>query len=119
MRIKSAVWSNIFFLVPLGLAFYAHLLFCSLLILGAMVFSILYHLSEQKKFALLDKVFAYAVIGYNFYLCYLSNFRQPYFYLALLFVIIGLYFLYQKKKDDYEWHAAAALITIFCILAVI
>ena len=117
MPIKSPVWSNIFFVFPLILSLYYHLFAYSILILLVIIISTAYHLSNQKKFGLLDKIFAYLLIAYNLYLCYLSNFKQPYFFIALFFVIIGLYYLYIKKRDDYEWHLSSALITIFCVLA--
>ena len=116
MQFKSKVWSNAFFLIPLVISVYYKLFFYSLLIFLATIFSIMFHLSNEKKFRILDKIFAYSVIGYNLYLCYLSKFKQPYFSLALLFVGIGFYFLYYKNKDDYEWHASCAAISLFCIL---
>jgi len=117
MKIKSKVWSNVFFLIPLALSLYYSLYVYSLVLLLAIIFSIAYHLSSEKKFEFLDTLFAYIVIFYNFYLCYISGFKQPYFSLAVLFVIIGTYFLYVKKKDDYEWHASCMAISLFCILA--
>ena len=119
MQIKSKVWSNAFFVIPLLLAAGYHLLFYSTLILFAMIFSTMYHYSDEKRFRIIDKIFAYLVITSNLYLCYLSNFKLPYFLLALLFVFIGFYFFFIKKKDDYEWHISCAIITIFCILSYI
>jgi len=117
MRIKSKVWSNAFFLIPLGFSLYYGLFLYAMIMLLALIFSTAYHWSSEKKFALIDKILAYFVIGYNLYLCYLSNFKEPYFLIALMYVCIGFYFLYYKNKDDYEWHASCALISLFCILA--
>jgi hypothetical protein len=119
MRLKSKVWSNFFFIIPLVIALYYQLFFYSLIIMFVMVFSSIYHYSDEKKFRIEDKIFAYLLIAYNLYLYYLVNFKFPYFYLSLLFVLIGFYFLFFKKKDDYEWHISSSLITIFCLLAYI
>ena len=119
MQIKSKVWSNFFFAIPLVLALYHQLFFHSALIMSVIIFSSIYHYSEEKKFGIADRIFAYSLIAYNLYICYLANFKFPYFYLALLFVLIGFYFFFIKKKDDYEWHISSALITIFCLLAYI
>jgi len=117
MHIKSKVWSNAFFLVPLLFSLYFGLYVYSILLFLAIIFSTVYHLSNEKKFEFIDQVFAYVIIAYNLYLCYLSDFKQPYFTFAVLFVAIGVYFLYIKKKDDYEWHLSCAMISLCCILA--
>lgn len=80
------------------------------------IVSTLYHYSDERKFGILDKICAYGLIGYNMYICYLSGFKEPYFALAVLWITIGFYFFFVKKKDDYEWHIASASITILCIL---
>lgn len=116
MKIKSSVWSNVFFLIPLIIASYYDLFILSIILFFVIICSILFHLNTNKKFEILDKVFAYLLIFYNLYLCYLSNFKQPYFSLALLFVLLGFYFLYVRNKDDYEWHALSVAITILCML---
>lgn len=117
MYIKSKVWSNAFFVIPLSIALWYQLFFHSILILLVMVFSIMYHYSNEKKFGIMDKVFAYSIIAYNLYLCYISNLSLPCFLSILLFVLIGLYFFFIKKKDDYEWHISCVIITTFCLLA--
>lgn len=119
MKLQSKVWSNFFFAIPLAIALYFQIYFHSLLIILVSVFSSVYHYSNEKKLRILDKIFAYLLIAYNLYLCYLSNFKFPYFWLALLFVFIGFYFFFIKEKDDYEWHISCVIITIFCLLAYI
>ncbi|MBT7903218.1 hypothetical protein HN587_05125 [Candidatus Woesearchaeota archaeon] len=115
--LNSKVWSNIFFIIPLTIAIWNHLILHSILLAGVIIFSCLYHAHKEKKFELIDKILAYSLIFYNLYLCYLSNFKQPYFLLALVFVFIGIYYLRKKKKDDWEWHLSSAIITLLCILA--
>ncbi len=116
---KTKVWSNLFFIIPLIIALTNQLYIHSLLILMVFIFSTLYHYSNEKKFIIIDKIFAYLLILYNLYLCYLSNFKFPYFLLALLFILKGFYFYFIKKRDNYEWHLSCAMITTFCILAYI
>ena len=117
LMLKPKVWSNAFFIIPFLLSFFQHLFLYSLLIFMVMFFSALYHLWDEKRFNIPDKVSAYLLISYNLYLLYLSNFRQPYSTLAFLFVFIAFYFFFVKKKDDWEWHIASSIITIFCIFA--
>ena len=119
MRTKSKVRSHIFFLVPLVMALYHHLRIYSILILLVIIFSTAYHRSNEKKYHIRDTIFAYGLIIYNLAICYLSHFKEPYFALALLFVIIGFYFFFWKKRDDYEWHISAAIVTMCCLLAYI
>ena len=119
MRLKSKVWSNIVFAIPLAIAIHNQIFFHSLLILLTMTFSPLYHYFNETKFHIIDKISAYSIITYNLYLCYLSNFKPSYFIPALFFVLIGSYFLFIKKKDDYEWHISCAIITTLCLLSYI
>ena len=114
---RPTVWSNGFFLAPLGLAISAELYLYSSLIFAVIVFSSLYHYFDQKKFRSMDRVFAYLLIGCNLYIAFLANFKFPYFLIALIFVAIGLFYLVLKKQDDLEWHLASSLITLFCLLA--
>jgi len=67
----------------------------------------------------LDKIFASLLILSNIYLLYISNFKQPYFIIAFIFLIMGIYFLFKMKKDDYEWYISSSIITLFCILSYI
>ena len=117
MRTKSKVRSHIFFLAPLAIALYHQLWIYTILIALVIIFSTAYHRSNEKRYHIRDNIFAYGLIAYNLVICYVAHFKEPYFALALLFVIIGLYFFWRKKRDDYEWHMSAAMVTIFCLLA--
>ncbi len=120
MRWKSEIRSNIFFLIPMGMALYHKFFLYGLIIFLVTIGSSAFHISNKKKiFKRLDNIFAYLLIGYNTYICYLSHFKEPYFSLTLVFVMIGLYFLLRKNKDDYERHISSAIITIFCMLGYI
>lgn len=95
---KSSIWSNIFFIIPLVLSWQYKMYIHAVLIILAIIFSTLYHITDRRSFVFLDKVFAYAVIVYNLILCYASGFREPYFLFALIFVCVGLHYLYREKK---------------------
>jgi hypothetical protein len=113
---KSKVWSNIFFLIPIGISIYYQIYLYSVLIFGVFLFSTLYHYSNETKYYKIDKSFAILLISYNLYLCYISKFIFPYFYIAIIFVIVGLYYLYIKKIDDWQWHISSVIITLLCLL---
>jgi hypothetical protein len=118
MQISSKVWSNVFFLIPLFYAVYLNFILYAVLILLVSVFSFAYHFSKEKKYKIPDKIFAYILIIYNIYTIYLSGFKQPYFTLALGLAAFGIYMLFNRNKDDYEWHIASSAITMMCILAI-
>jgi len=117
MKITSKIWSNLFFLIPLLLSAHYKMYVYTGLTLVLFIFSTLYHLSNKNKFKQLDKIFAYTIITYNLYLFYLANFKKIYFGTAFLFVLIGVYFLYIKKNDDWQWHLSSSIVSILSILA--
>ncbi len=124
MNINFKTWSNLFFIIPLYLSIYHHIYFHSILILLVIIFSTLHHIKNEKKFNIIDQISATLLILSNLYLCYLSNFKQPYFLLALLFVIISFYFYFKNKKYKYNvnhslWHIFSVIITLLCLLAYI
>jgi|SRR3989344_837285 len=122
MKLKFKVWSNIFFFIPLILSMYYGIFLHSILISMVIVFSTFFHINNENKWGIIDQTFAVALITYNFYLCYLSGFRQPHFSLALFFVVVAFYFYFRQKKTNYDlnhslWHLSSITITILCIFA--
>ena len=122
MKIRPKVWSNLFYLIPLGFSLYYQIFIQSFLIFSSFIFSILFHINDEKKFVVFDYLFPFLLIFYNIYLCYLSEFKRPYFGIALFFVVVSLYFYFKTDKKTYElnhslWHFFSAVITVFCILA--
>ncbi len=116
------VWSNLFFLIPFLFSMYYHLFIQSTLIFGVIIFSTLFHINNEKKWGVLDKTSAIALISFNFYLFYLSRFKEPYFLLAVFFVISAFYFYFKQTKSNYDlshslWHISSVIITILCIFA--
>lgn len=122
MNMNFKIWSNIFFLIPLLLSIYYQIWVHSMLIFAVMVFSTFYHIKNEKKWDVVDKTAAISLISFNLYLCYLSNFRQPYFFLALFFVMVAFYFYFKQKKSNYDlnhslWHLSSVFITVLCVVA--
>ncbi len=122
MHTEFKVWSNIFFLIPFLLSTYYHLFIQSIFILAVTLFSTLFHIHNEKKWNYFDKISATLLISFNFYLLYLSYFKEPYFLLAIFFVIFAFYFYFTQKKSNYNvhhslWHLSSAIITILCIFA--
>ena len=118
------MWSNLFYVAPLVVALYYGLYVTAYLSLCVVFFGIIFHLYKEKKFLLPDRVSALLLIGTNLVLCYLGHFAFPYFYIALLFVFLAVFYdFYPTTKKDFDlnhglWHLYGALITVFCILTI-
>lgn len=106
------VWSNVAFIAPLFFAISKTLYLYAVLILLVFVFSCLFHYYKERKFRLIDTIFAWLLIGANLYSFYSKGFSN-YFWVALVFVIIGFYF---KSKNHSIWHISSAMITILAII---
>lgn len=123
MNIK--IWSNVLYVLPLSLAVFYNLYLEAFFIILSTIASILYHLSREKnhKLFVIDNVCSLLLIGSNLYLCYLSDFKGPYFQLAMIFVLIAFYYYFKAQKNNYPlhhsmWHIACAIITTFSVLSI-
>ena len=92
------------------------------IIAAAALVSLYYHHTDEVGLKRTDKVLAYSVILSNLYILYLSDFKQPYFSVAIIFVIIAFYFLLTGKEHKYDvyhgvWHLCSVVITLMCVLA--
>ena len=123
IRRTALLWSNGFYLVPAVLAAQYQLWLTVIFSLGVALFGVLYHLSREKRFFLLDTSCAWLLIATNLVLCYLGGFQAPYFWIACLFLGLALFYHYYpwRRGAEYElnhslWHLYGALITVFCIL---
>lgn len=114
--------SNIFFAFPIFLSVYYGLYFESIIIILSVFASLFYHFYDEKRLYSLDNAAALILIASNLYLCYLANFRWPFFHLALMAVAVGFYFFFKAQKENYNlnhsiWHLACMLITTLSIFA--
>ena len=105
------------------MAFVNHLYFYGLVLLCVFVSSVLFHTYREKKFEILDRTFVWLLMGTNLFYIYLGHFKFPYFYLALLSVVIALHYYYTKNRNKGQynihhgtWHIFGAVITIFSML---
>jgi hypothetical protein len=118
---RFKVWSNTFYLAPLILALYWHLWPTAILTFAVAAFGSLYHVSNEKHFLLPDSVSASLLVLSNFILCYLGDYKAPYFWIAVLFAVLAfVYHFFADRKGQYDlnhglWHMYGALITLFCI----
>lgn len=123
-KVTSKTRSNIFFIIPLGLAIYFNIWILWIILTIVVIFSSLYHQSNERKWKTYDEIFAIFLMTYNLYLCFLGNFTQPYFLLCIISVIVALWFYFRENKSNYEYnhslrHIFSASITILCILVFI
>lgn len=116
------LWSNLPFFIPAAIACYKGLWLYGAIIAAAALVSLYYHHTDEVGLKRTDKVLAYSVILSNLYILYLSDFKQPYFSVAIIFVIIAFYFLLTGKEHKYDvyhgiWHLCSVVITLMCVLA--
>lgn len=123
-NLTSKIRSNIFFIIPLGIALYLNMWALWAILTIVIVFSLLYHRTNEKKWQIYDEVFAIFLMAYNLYLCFVGNFTEPYFVLSMISVILALWFYTHETKLNYEYnhslrHIFSATITTLCILVYI
>ena len=79
------LWSNLPFFIPAAIACYKGLWLYGAIIAAAALVSLYYHHTDEVGLKRTDKVLAYSVILSNLYILYLSDFKQPYFSVAIIF----------------------------------
>jgi hypothetical protein len=116
------VWSNAFYLIPFFVATYFELWPTAFLCLAVGVFGTFYHLHrESQRYLWPDRISAWLLIATNVALCYLGAFKAPYFWIALLFLALALFYdFYLERRGQYSlnhglWHLYGSLITLFSI----
>ena len=116
------VWSNSFYLAPFFVALSYGLFVTALLCFGVGIFGTIYHLHhESKRYLIPDKLSSVLLIGTNLGLCYAGGFKAPYFWIALLFLGLALFYdFYLERRGQYSinhglWHLYGSLITLFSV----
>ena len=114
-------WSNLLFLLPLGMAVYFRIWLSAVILCAVLISSFVYHLSRQKKLAHTDALLAKVLILSNVWICYLGRFSLPWFAATLILAGLALYFYFCEQNKNYIlwhglWHLSSALITVFSIL---
>lgn len=140
MKIKEpfALGTNIFYLIPLILAFVVGNTMLGFLILLVFIFSSLFHDFKPKgriwwnhteglklyQIVLLwvDTIFALALVAFNFFIFWQKGFPSMFWH-AIILAVIALYiFFFKTKRKEYDfyhgvWHIFAATITLLVIFA--
>jgi len=114
--------TELLFIIPLTLTLVEGLYIYSAIITLSIISALLYHNYKEKRFLALDAILSTALISTNLYYVYLSNFKYPYFHIALLALIASFYFWMRAQKSNYDfnhsmWHISSVTITVCCILA--
>jgi hypothetical protein len=114
--------TELLFTIPLLLTLVAGLYVYSAIIVLSIISALLYHLNKEKRFLYLDVALSTALISTNLYYVYLSNFKFPYFPIALLALAASFYFWMRAQKSNYNfnhsmWHISSVTITVCCVLA--
>jgi uncharacterized membrane protein len=101
-----AAWSNVFYLIPFGIALFFSLWFVAASVFLLFIASTGLHLFRSRFFSQADRLcsFEIAIIGIG--LIVMSQVANPYLFLAFTCFGIGLYFyLYMsRRKRDHVWH---------------
>ena len=119
---RFAVWSNVFYAVPLLGALYFNLSVVPQLMSALIISSSAFHLSRERRLFCPDIVVAYIVLVQNIVLMYLSGYEPMLFSVIGATLAVALYIRYFREHGDrgglYHgwWHVLAATITFFCIL---
>lgn len=120
---RFAVWSNAFYLVPLAIAWYLHLTLVALALFFVVLFSVAFHVLDEREFMLSDMSAAVVVAAFNIWLLYFSGFRPVLIALVALLAIAALFIHFVLEHGDRGgtahgyWHIAAMCVTLACILS--
>ncbi|MFA6550389.1 MAG: hypothetical protein WCT36_03475 [Candidatus Gracilibacteria bacterium] len=119
---KLKIITELLFVAPFILALTAGFYLYSAIIALSIVSALFYHFSKEKRFFVIDVVVSVGLIMTNLYFVYLSGFKYPYFYLAIIALVFSFYYWMRAQKSNYDfnhsmWHIASVMITLFCVLA--
>jgi hypothetical protein len=119
---RFAVWSNMFYLIPLVAAWYFHLTFVAIGLFFLTLFSFAFHVLDEKEFVFSDISAAVAISAFNIFLLYLGGFRPVAVVLVALLATAALFIHFILENGDRGstahgyWHVAATCVTLACIL---
>jgi hypothetical protein len=120
---RFAVWSNVFYIAPLSIAWYFHLVLVSLALLFVILFSVAFHATDESEFIVSDWVAAAVLILFCIFLWYLGGFKPVFTALIVLLGLIALsirYFFEHGKRGGVLhgfWHIASAAVATLCVLS--
>lgn len=115
-------WSNLFFLIPLGLGVNYELYWYAIILLVVTIVSYDFHFfSEAMEVYYLDVFFSSLLMLSNFILLFRGQWQLPYSAIAIGSALLALVFYFQKSKRNYYWnhsmwHILSSGVCIFCLL---
>ena len=117
-------WSNVFFLVPLAIALWYHIIWYSVIIGLVFIISSYFHFKSEKKLEYVDVASSSLLMVSNVALLFIGHWLLPYSILALVFAAIALGFYARQFKHGYNfnhgmWHLFSAGVCTFCIFTVL
>ena len=120
---RFAVWSNVFYLVPLFAALYFNLGTVSIALFFLIIFSTAFHAFNEEEFVLTDIDAAWTVVIINVGLLAFGPYKPIYIAIVFALTIPAMYTRYFIEKRDRGgtahgfWHLFSAAATLVCILS--
>ena len=120
---RFAVWSNVFYLVPVVLALYFHLVWVAFVVSLLFLFSSAFHIMGEREFVRTDIAVAATIAILNIALLFLGGVKLLLLsaVLILVGVALGIRFVVERGNRGGIahgfWHLTAAAITSLCLLS--
>ena len=117
-----AVWSNIFYLIPIIFVEYSPSLILTISLIGLFFISTSYHFYKSNWLDYADIIISIIVAGICLVKIFSSQNYNMYLWITIIFISLGLcvrYFLENGSRDDVPhglWHLCVALSITFSIL---
>ena len=117
-------WSNIFFLVPLAVALWYHIIWYSIIIGLVFVISSYFHFKNEKKLEYVDVTSSSTLMVANVVLLFLGHWMLPYSVIAIGCAVLALIFYARQFKYEYNfnhgiWHLFSAGVCLFCLFTLL
>lgn len=116
------VWSNLFFLIPVGFSVYLGIYVHAGIALVAIYTSIQYHMSHERQDRIIDRFMAIALMLANFWLCLAGGLELGW---AALIIVLSIAAFYFRHRDNFRaayttnhviWHLLSVCITLVSLL---
>lgn len=120
---RPAVWSNLFYLIPLVTALLFHFVVMAFLVALVMLFSVGFHATDERDFVISDWLAAALVILANVIFWYRGGMRPLYSLFIVLLAAAALLIRYHFEHGNRGgaahalWHTVSAIVTTICIVS--
>jgi len=114
-------WSNVFFLIPLAMALWYHIIWYSIIIGLVFIISSYFHFKSEKRLEKVDVTSSTTLMVANFVLLFLGHWNLPYSIIAIVCAVIALSFYARQFRYGYNfnhgmWHLFSAGVSSFCLV---